>query len=110
VVFGPLALLALLAVAYLLSLIVPGPVGATSLANSVDGEVEGGFSTKCKQGSTQPENVWTCPVFESSTEAPVTYAIEVHSWGCWEGVRISRGSRYPREVEGCVKLIDNVLG
>jgi hypothetical protein len=53
---------------------------------------------------------WECSVYEPQTSGAVDYAVDTHSFGCWDATREDQAPsrRYPKRLSGCINLIDVV--
>jgi hypothetical protein len=76
-------------------------VHGDALANSVAGLDLFGSSKCLGRGGDR----WRCEIENGSGTTP--YAIETHSFGCWDATRIGRsGEPMPKKASGCIDALD----
>jgi hypothetical protein len=97
--------LAIPAAAVATYLLLPAPVSARSLANSIEHEVGSGIiPSDCSQvggGS------WRCSVFDAQSSGTAEYLVTA-GWSCWHARRTRDDAEVPmpRRPEGCATLRD----
>ncbi|MGH2963965.1 MAG: hypothetical protein ACRDMH_01105 [Solirubrobacterales bacterium] len=78
-------------------------VDGDALSHSVgSGDLNG-----CKDGG---DGRWECSMPANGGSSAVDYAVKTRSFGCWDATRVERASsrRFPKQLSGCINLIDVV--
>jgi hypothetical protein len=61
----------------------------------------------CQEGS---DGHWYCVIPDAQQSGEAAYAVETHSYGCWDAERDGPGGEggTPRHKSGCLNLIDYI--
>ena len=88
----------------------PGRVTDESLNHSVFRELDPGGSWREEKCDERERDLWLCPISEPGKGRDRLYRTVVEDGTCWTA-RLPTGSRRaggPAELEGCVRLEDNL--
>ncbi len=80
-----------------------------ALAHSVGDEDDPPFPENCLQ---RDDDVWSCRIYVKGIKAPVGFAVETRSLGCWDAWRGRKapGSAEDADRSGCINGLDFAFG